>query len=58
MDNSGAVKDGRGGITIGHGVVIGAGSIVLNDVPDYKVVAGNPACTVADRRDNQANLYD
>ena len=31
------------GIRIGHGVVIGAGSVVTKDVPDYAVVAGNPA---------------
>jgi len=34
--------DGMGGITIGHGVVIGSGSIVLNNVPDYKVVPEKP----------------
>lgn len=32
-----------GGITIGNNVVIGAGSIVVKDVPDNVVVAGNPA---------------
>ncbi len=31
------------GITIGNGVVVGAGSIVTKDVPDYAIVAGNPA---------------
>jgi acetyltransferase-like isoleucine patch superfamily enzyme len=31
------------GVTIGQGAIIGAGSIVLHDVPDYVVVAGNPA---------------
>ena len=33
----------RHGVTIGHGAVIGMGSVVLNDVPDYAVVAGVPA---------------
>ncbi len=28
---------------IGDGVVIGAGSIVTKDVPDFAIVAGNPA---------------
>lgn len=32
-----------GGVTIGNGVVIGAGSIVTKDVPDYAVIAGTPA---------------
>lgn len=32
-----------GGLTIGQGAVIGAGSVVTRNVPDYAVVAGNPA---------------
>ncbi|CAG7786545.1 unnamed protein product, partial [Allacma fusca] len=31
------------GVKIGNGVVVGAGSVVTKDVPDYVVVAGNPA---------------
>ena len=31
------------GVTIGNGVVIGAGSIVTKDVPDNVVIAGTPA---------------
>ena len=34
------------GIHIGHHAIIGAGSIVLHDVDDYMVVAGNPAKVV------------
>ena len=32
-----------GGVTIGDGAVIGAGSIVTKDIPPYAVVAGVPA---------------
>lgn len=32
-----------GGITIGDNVIIGAGSVVVKDVPDNVVVVGNPA---------------
>ena len=31
------------GITIGEGAVVAAGSVLTKDVPDYAVVAGNPA---------------
>jgi acetyltransferase-like isoleucine patch superfamily enzyme len=32
-----------GGITIGHGAIIGAYSVVAKDIPPYAVVVGNPA---------------
>jgi acetyltransferase-like isoleucine patch superfamily enzyme len=31
------------GITIGENAIVGAGSVVLHDVPDNAIVAGNPA---------------
>jgi acetyltransferase-like isoleucine patch superfamily enzyme len=31
------------GVTIGQGAVVGAGSVVVKDVPDWAIVAGNPA---------------
>lgn len=34
---------------IGHGAVIGAGSIVTKDVSDFAIVAGNPARKIRDR---------
>jgi len=32
-----------GDIRVGNNVVVGAGSVVVRDVPDNCVVAGNPA---------------
>jgi acetyltransferase-like isoleucine patch superfamily enzyme len=34
------------GVTIGESAVVAAGSVVTKDVPDYAVVAGNPAVIV------------
>jgi len=31
------------GVTIGKGAIVAAGSVVTKDVPDYAIVAGNPA---------------
>ncbi|MBW8189866.1 acyltransferase [Neiella marina] len=39
------------GVTIGDHAVIGMGSVVTKDVPDYAIVAGNPARIIGDRRD-------
>ena len=35
-------------ITIGVGALVGAGSVVVADVPDGKVVTGNPARIIKD----------
>ncbi len=34
------------GVTIGEGAIVAAGSVVTKDVPDYAIVAGNPAMVV------------
>lgn len=39
------------GVTIGDCAVIGMGCIVTKDVPDYAIVAGNPARVIGDRRE-------
>jgi virginiamycin A acetyltransferase len=37
------------GVTIGHGAVVAAASVVSRDVAPYAVVAGNPARVVRSR---------
>lgn len=39
------------GVTIGHGAVVAARAVVTRDVPDYAIVAGNPASIVRMRFD-------
>ncbi len=39
------------GVVVGRHALVGAGSVVVRDVPDYKVVAGNPARVVNDVRE-------
>jgi acetyltransferase-like isoleucine patch superfamily enzyme len=45
-----------GGITIGEGSIIGAGSLVTKDVEPYSIYAGVPARKVRDRFDNPIDL--
>lgn len=46
------------GVTIGEGAVVGAGSVVVSDVPDYSVVAGNPAVVIRKRDNNVKYLLN
>jgi 2,3,4,5-tetrahydropyridine-2-carboxylate N-succinyltransferase/tetrahydrodipicolinate N-acetyltransferase len=41
------------GVRIGKGAVVGAGSIVLSDVPAGAVVAGNPARIIKESKDEK-----
>jgi acetyltransferase-like isoleucine patch superfamily enzyme len=39
------------GVVIGHDALVGAGAVVVRDVPDGKIVVGNPARVVGDVRE-------
>ena len=42
-----------GGVTIGENALVGAGTVVTHDVPDYAIVAGVPARVIGDVRDRE-----
>lgn len=46
-----------GDVTIGEGAVVGAGSLVIRDVPPYTVVAGSP-CALLRRRFSDDDLRE
>lgn len=41
------------GVTIGEGSIIGSGSVVTKDVPDWTIVAGNPARVIREIPENE-----
>lgn len=41
------------GVTVGRGAIVGAGSVVVRNVPPYSVVAGNPAVVVRQLADGE-----
>ena len=41
------------GVTIGSDVVIGAGSVVVHDIPDHVIAVGNPCRPISDTRCKQ-----
>ncbi len=45
------------GVTIGEGAVIGAGSVVTADIPEFTIVAGSPAKQIG-KRNLQLFEYD
>lgn len=44
------------GVTIGHGAVIGAMSLVTRDIPPFAIAVGNPARVVRYRLDNETQI--
>lgn len=42
------------GIKVGEGALVAAGAVVSQDVPEYSIVAGNPAVVVGNRFDEDA----
>jgi acetyltransferase-like isoleucine patch superfamily enzyme len=40
-----------GGVSVGHGAIVGAYAVVAKDVPPYAIVVGNPARVVRSRFD-------
>lgn len=43
------------GVTIGKGSIIGAGSVVTQDIPPYTIAIGSPAKSIKDRRELSKN---
>jgi virginiamycin A acetyltransferase len=41
------------GVTVGHGAVVAAASVVASDVPPYAIVGGNPARVIRRRYEDE-----
>ena len=41
------------GVNIGCGAIIGAGAVVVHDIPDWAIAIGNPATVIKFRKDPQ-----
>ena len=46
------------GVTIGNHAIVAAGAVVTHDVPEWQIVAGNPAKPIRDRRDARGSTPD
>jgi len=44
------------GVTIGENSIVGAGSVVTDDIEDYAVVVGVPVRTIGDIREKEGNI--
>ena len=45
------------GTSLGRACIVGAGSVVKGKIPDYSVIAGNPAKIIGDSRDIDRKLF-
>jgi len=43
------------GVSIGEGAIVGAGSVVTKDIPDFSIAAGNPARVIKTRNSEYFN---
>ena len=46
-----------GGVKIGDGAIVAAGSVVTTDIPDYQIVGGVPAKLIRQRFDNDTIMF-
>ena len=51
------MKAVKPGVTIGDNVVIGSGSVVTKDIPDYVIAAGNPCRVIREISDNEIDFW-
>ncbi len=45
------------GATIGKGCIIGAGSVISGNIPDYAIVTGNPSKIIGDTRERDKSRF-
>lgn len=47
-----------GGVRIGDGAVVAAGSVVTKDIPEMTIVGGNPAKVIKSRFNSEAQIME
>jgi len=46
------------GVKIGKGCIIGGGSVINKDIPDYSIAVGNPARIIGDTRERDKKRFE